>query len=429
MIFVSASGTRQRSNYWAGVVIVVLAAICLMLMARISHNRKNPSNMIEYSVVFNLSSGVNGVSPGSLVYYGGIEVGIIEGVAYKNGTLTVKTLVQNKFRLHPGAMIIRSESLIGGQASFVIVSTGNKDKSPLPNGASIMAAKNEDGARKIVGQENADHLKRIRDAISRFEDDYGDVSMSLDGFRDTRNEIEQFTAEVRSDVETWTPTMETMQTRLDSIGPRVSTAGEDLAGVNESAGRMIEDVDRLRLLFTDERFETLKNDLELAMTNYESLSSTFNEEIVPKTKSIMKAIEDSEARGKQTLAELQRMAGEGRGTMQIFVANSTLAAQELILAQDEILSTLGLSLLERPTQLDLELMIREEALEMWARTATRIHLLLGAVESLDIDSDESKRAEEILQRLRGELQKTLDDYLAVQKRIFNTAEPPDPEDR
>ncbi len=429
MIFVSASGTRQRSNYWAGVVIVVFAAICLMLMARISHNRKNPSNMIEYSVVFNLSSGVNGVSPGSLVYYGGLEVGIIEGVTYKDGNLTVKTLVQNKFRLHPGAMIVRSESLIGGQASFVIVWTGNKDKRPLPNGASIMAAKNEDGAQKIVGQENADHLKRIRDAISRLEDDYGDVSMSLDGFRDTRNEIEQFTAEVRSDVETWTPTIETMQTRLDSIGPRVSTAGEELARVNESAGRMIEDVDRLRLLFTDERFETLKNDLEQAMTNYESLSSTFNEEIVPKAESIMKAIEDSEARGKQTLAELQRMAGEGRGTMQMFVANSTLAAQELILAQDEILSTLGLSLLERPTQLDLELMIREEALGMWARTATRIQLILGAVESLNIDPEEFQAAEEILQQLRGELQKTLEDYLAAQKRIFRTAEPPDSEFR
>jgi oligoendopeptidase F len=192
---------------------------------------------------------------------------------------------------------------------------------------------------------------------------------------------------------------------------------------------MIEDVDRLRLLFTDERFETLKNDLEQAMTNYESLSSTFNEEIVPKAESIMKTIQDSEARGKQTLAELQRMAGEGRGTMQMFVANSTLAAQELILAQDEILSTLGLSLLERPTQLDLELMIREEALGMWARTATRIQLILGAVESLDIDPEEFQAAEEILQRLRGELQKTLEDYLAAQKRIFRTAEPPDPEVR
>ena len=192
---------------------------------------------------------------------------------------------------------------------------------------------------------------------------------------------------------------------------------------------VVEDVDRLRLLFTDERFEKLKSDLEQAMTNYESLSSTFNDEIVPRTKSIMEAIENSETMGKKTLAELQRMASQGRGTMQMFVANSTLAAQELLLAQDEILSTLGLSLLERPTQLDLELMIREEALEMWARTATRIHLLLGAVESLDIDSGESKQAEETLQRLRGELQRTLDDYLAVQKRIFRTAEPPDPEDR
>lgn len=424
VIFVNASGSRQRSDYWAGVVIVVLVFLCLLTMVRVNDQRMNPSNMVQYQVEFDLASGVEGVTPGSLVYYGGIEVGWIESVSYRNSILTVKTLIQDQFRLHPGATVTRAGSLIGGKASFVIESTGNKDKEPLPSGSIIKGANLNDGASLIVGRKNAEHLASIRRSLSQTSDDYSLIEPDLKRFRDTRDALEDFSAIVKSDMEKWNPKIEAIQSRLDSISPRLSTAGEDLAKMNDSAGTVIDDANQLSALFTDERFEKLKNDFEQAMASYEELSSTFDKEIVPKTEYIVKTMKDSEGRAEEALATLQRMSGEGRRTMQLFVANSTLAAQELIIAQNEILSTLGLSLLEHPTELDVEFMVREEALQMWARTAIRIQLLLSAVESMKIEPGKSKSAEEILKRLRGELQNTLDDYLKIQKQIFSSTDQP-----
>ena len=48
-----------------------------------------------------------------------------------------------------------------------------------------------------------------------------------------------------------------------------------------------------------------------------------------------------------------------------------------------------------------------------------VQLLLGAVESLEIDPSDSETAAETLDRLREELQRTLDAYLETQKRIFS----------
>lgn len=410
---------RKRSDYWAGVVILGVAVLCMLLMARINHNRKDPGNMIEYKVVFDLASGVEGVTPGSLVFYGGIEVGRIEGVSYENGVLTVKTMIQEKFRLHPGATITRSGSLIGGKASFVIESTGDRGASPLADGSSIRASSSKGGASAIVGDRNADRLSRIREAVNRLGDDYGMIESTLTDFQRTRDSVEDFSAEVNADLEGWDPRLTSIESRFESISPKFSAAGEHLTTMRESAVRFENDWEQLQALFTGERFETLKTDLEQALADYEELSSSFQQSVLPRAESIANGIETLGTQSDTTLAELQRLSGQGRRSMQIFVANSTLAAQELVLAKDEVIGSLGLSLLERPSELDMNLMIRAEALETWARTATRIQLLLGAVESLEIDPSDSETAAETLDRLREELQRTLDAYLETQKRIFS----------
>ena len=423
MIPVSAPG-RRRSDYWAGVVIVGLAVLCMLLMARINSDRKDPGDMIEYKVVFDLASGVEGVTPGSLVFYGGIEVGRIEGVSYQDRVLTVRTLIQKKFRLHPGATITRSGSLIGGKASFVIKSTGDNNANALPDGSRIKASSSKGGAGAIVGHRNADRLGRIQEALSRTSDDFGMVESGLAEIRKTRDSVEDFSAEVNTDLKTWEPRMKAIESRVDLISPKLSAAGENLSTMKDSAVSLEGDWLQLQTLFTDERFETLKTDLEQALADFDELASRFEQSILPRAESIADAIETLETHSEASLAELQRLSKEGRRTMQTFVANSTLAAQELVLAKDEIIGSLGLSLLERPSELDMNLMIREEALEAWARTATRLQLLLGAVESLKIDPSDSSRAPETLDRLREELQRTLDAYLDSQKRIFSpTASP------
>ena len=115
-----------------------------------------------------------------------------------------------------------------------------------------------------------------------------------------------------------------------------------------------------------------------------------------------------------------------KSTLDRFIADSTLASQELARTESEVIGSLGLPLLERPSSSDREQLIRAEAMSDWARVAEQVHLLLQAIETISLDDSDDPAARRTLGTLTETLKATLREYDEVQSRLFRPATGRDP---
>ena len=81
---------RNRSDYFAGLVILSCGVCVLIATGLTAHFRANPIGYQDYLVNFSLANGVQGIQMGSPVDFGGLNVGQVTGLQYQEGNLQVK---------------------------------------------------------------------------------------------------------------------------------------------------------------------------------------------------------------------------------------------------------------------------------------------------------------------------------------------------
>lgn len=420
----SEIANRQRRDRRAGVVILILAAFGLWLIFLANEARARPAELVEYNVIFKVAKGVNGVVPGSQIFYGGMQVGRVEKVTYRDGELVVTTLVSPQYRLHPGATITRQASPLGGKASFVIESTGDHSMAKLPEGSDIDAAEGPDGVSAVLGEANADRVTRIRDGISATVEGLGRINAQVAGLGDAADRIRAFGDVLDSDIEHWRPVVERLDERFERIEPKFAGVRSELEGVIAAGEPVRTGLLELSERFSGPEFESLRSGLAATGSDFDALAKTFEGDLVPRTRELVSRLESAGEDAGTLLDQLEATIATLRRSFQIFIANSTLTSQELVLARSEIISKLGLPLLERPSRAEIELLTRERALEAWASTANRIQLLLGAINSLEVDDGEHDPFRSTFKRLREELERTLEAYEGAQSTFFD--QPPAP---
>ena len=119
---------------------------------------------------------------------------------------------------------------------------------------------------------------------------------------------------------------------------------------------------------------------------------------------------------------LQSMASNARRSLQIAVGNSALAAQQLLLAQSEIIGSLGIPLIEKPSMEDQRLEIKLDILQRWTRSAIQLRGFLGALEMLKGNSDDIND-DAMLERLLDSLRAALADFEDAQSKLIGIEGP------
>lgn len=394
--------TRDRSDFLPGFVILVLLAILLLCTSVIAYFRSNPIGMRGYELQFTLGMGIQGLENGSPIYFGGIDVGQVNGLHYNQGNLVVHMEIDRSVRLYPGANISRSASLIGGQASLVIHDVGSTETGPLDGGSKIQASSGPGGVANLIGTENANRLTEIQDSLTNAVTALEAVRTEASRISGEAKELTVFAEAVEQDFETWQPHIERIEAKIDSIQEKGRLIKESQQGPEEGNAP---------------RQSTLSSSWAKIIEQANDLRDSFEKEVRPKLDRLIAAAEQDWEDLQSIMDRLQGLAGDARTSLNEFMANSTLAGEQLSLAESEILGALGLPLLERPSQQDIELLMREQAIGDWTRAAIELRESLEAMQTVSIPEGDDAQA--TLARLVDTLRAALADYEDAQGRFLS----------
>jgi hypothetical protein len=374
-----------------------------------SYFRSHPVGRANYLVEFSLGMGIEGLQTGSPIRLGGLDVGQVERLSYKEGRLMVDIGLDRTVRLYPGVQIIRVGSIVGGQAMLVITNAGETNAPPMKTGSTVQASPGTGGVENLIGTENASRLAKIqtslRSAVKGLEairDQAGHVSDDADSLKELANRVE-------TDAEIWRPKMDQIEKHFQSIrlkSTRIKDGVEPSEEHPEISG-----------------WAKLQSTFNKLIAQKEETEKAFDEDVLPKIDKIIATAEAAWDKLLENKGTFEKLASEGRTSLEVFMANSTLSSEQLALAESEILGALGLPLLEQPSAEDDQLLIRQQAMGDWTRAAFRLRTSLEALESIQIKEGDDAQA--TLARLVDTLHAALADYEEAQVRFFS---PPKPRD-
>ena len=418
----SEYGTDKKRERRAGMAIILLLAILLASITAFARWRNNPGETVTYQVVFDLQSGIEGVQPGSIVLYGGIEIGKVRKLHYRNEELIVVAEVIKTYQFREGAQVYRSTPLIGGASTLVVTSLGGQSEEVLPNNARINAILPKGGRTTILGEENVQRVDKIRLAFSESMDGLREMADKASRIGSASSSFTEFTGVMADDIEGWRPRLDAIENRLNSISSRLNALRDQTTPLMEKGDFVARELGSLGDTL-DEGTRNLGKDFDALSIDFEGLRNDYEEQVMPNLDAIISRGEASWLASQESLDRLRSLAGEGRSSLQKFIADSTLAAQQLKLAEAEIIGSLGLELLERPSTEDQDLLIREAAMGDWARTAVRLAELLRLLESIDAPAEDEGEQSKLLRRLIDEIRSNLAEFDSIQDRIFKLDRP------
>jgi hypothetical protein len=406
-----AINTRNRSDFLPGLCLLILAAFVLLGTGLYAHFRTNPRDRGHYIIEFSLGMGIQGLETGSPIRIGGLDVGQVDGLRYEQGRLMVEIELDNDVRLYPGTQIVRVGSLMGGQAMLVITDAGGTKSPPLKRGATIQAAPGAGGVENLIGRKNASRLDQIQTSIISTVSGLEAIGDQAGTISDNAESLRELAGMMKADAETWRPKVEKIEDRFESI--RVKSA------------RIKGDVEETSEQLEGASWEKLKKTLNELLARKEETEKEFDKSVLPK---IDKLLSSADAGWDNLLASkdsFEKLAGEGRTSLEIFMANSTLAGEQLRLAESEILGALGIPLLQKPSIEDQQLLIQQEAMGDWARAAFTLRASLVALETISIREGDDAQA--TLARLIDALHAALADYEEMQARFLAHSDPTKPQ--
>ena len=178
----------------------------------------------------------------------------------------------------------------------------------------------------------------------------------------------------------------------------------------------------LRETFGPERRRKLADAVNQAVEDAREISVRIDTEVIVQIESMIEQADYAWSDLQSIQDILQSMASNARRSFQVAVGNSALAAQQLLLAQSEIIESLGIPLIEKPSLQDQRLEIKLEILERWTRSATQLRRFLGAIEMLKGNSD-NVNDDALLERLIDSLRAALADFEEAQSKLIEIEAP------
>ena len=411
---------KERSNFRAGLFTIIILVVGFSFTLGLIRRNANAVEGAQYTLDFTMSDGVGTLQTGSLITAAGITVGQIDSLRIEKDTLKAEIFIKKPFALYPGAEIHRSDSLVGGAASLTISSFGDDSKPELKNGMEILSASKPPAIRGILGAKDASKILEIQRNTDELTEGMQRISTSLRGKNGVASFNEDFQSimeQTSQDVEIWAPRLERIQNRIEAFQTQLPDMKLELDELTQKSELTEKTILELRETFGPERRRKLVDAVNLALEDAREISTRIDTQVLPQIKSIIDQANYSWSDFQSIQKLVQSMASDARRSLQVAVGNSALAAQQLLLAQSEIIDSLGIPLIEKPSLEDQRLEIKLDILQRWTRSAIQLRRFLGALEMLKGNSD-NINDDDLLEHLLDSLRATLADFEDAQSKLI-----------
>ena len=416
---------KERSNFRAGLYTVIIILVGFTFTLGIIRRNANAVKGTQYTLSFTMNAGVGTLQAGSVITAAGIRVGQINLVDIDEETLKAEIFIRDPFLLYPGTVIFRSESLMGGVDSLTIDSFGDDAKPMLETGSEIRSAPKPPALKGMLGDRDASRIESIQKNTDELTRGLQQIATSLDdsdAFAGLNEDLQSMMKQTSQDVEIWAPRLERIQGRIETFRTQFPDMKLELDKLTQTSEVTEQAILELRETFSPERRQQLADAVNQAVRDAREISVRIDTEVITQIQSIIDQANYAWSDLQSIQDLLQSMASNARRSLQVAVGNSALAAQQLLLAQTEIIGSLGIPLIEKPSLKDEKLGIKIEILERWTRSAIQLRRFLGALEVLkgntaNVDDDA------LLERLVDSLRAALADFEDAQSRLIEIESP------
>ncbi len=404
---------RTRNNVRAGIFVTVAIALALATVLVLSDVWQTLSKPFhQYTVTFDVASGVQNISPGAAVRVGGMQMGkvkqvrpmIADGVFQE--VIEIDFSLDSRVRLYDNATVMITSALIGEGANLEIFNLGGDPAEPSEeaDAAERTPAVLADGG-VLEGTPGIGALAGILGPANAVK-----AEMIIDDFKATSGNIRQLTQRINQD--DW---------------PRWA---DDITEVMSWATSATERVDDLliegRGLFADTRGVVAENreSIGAIVTNAQSTSedmksvmSRVRTETVDKVHALLDTGQEGLNQASAVLKDLRMDYGIWATDVTETLAAARLTAQQLKLTSIEIRRS-PWKLLYRPGRSELEHELLYEAARSFALAGSDLKASSHSARRL-LEHHRDELDEETVKRINEFLGDSLERYSNAQQRLVD----------
>ncbi len=404
---------RTRNNVRAGIFVsttIVLALATVIVLSDVRKTLLRPTK--QYTVTFDVASGVQNISAGAAVRVGGMQMGKVKEVRpllsdeVFQEVIAIDFLLDSRVRLYDNATVMITSALIGDSANLEIISVGGDPAAPseevdaadrppavLAVGGVLEGTPGIGPLVGVLGPANAAKAETI-----------------IDDFKATSGNIRQLTQRINQD--DW---------------PRWA---DDITDVMSWATTATKKVDDLliegRGLFADARGVVAENRESIgaivtnARTTSEDLKSVMSRvrtETVDKVHALLDTGQEGLNQALAVLEDLRRDYDVWATDVTEALAAARLTAQQLKLTSIEIRRS-PWKLLYRPGRSELEHELLYEAARSFALAGSDLRASSDSAQRL-LDRHRDELDEETVKRINEFLGDSLQRYSNAQQRLVD----------
>jgi hypothetical protein len=412
---------KDRSNFKAGLSTIIAVLVTFTFILTVIKRNARSVKGSTYRLTFTMQAGVGSLEAGSIITAAGIKVGQIKKVTIIKSELFADIFIEDPYNLFPDALIYRSDSIMGGEATLTIGSFGDATQSELAEGHQINSAPQPPAINGILGETGASRIQTIEKNSAQLSRGMRQITADLKkntDFIDLNQDFQSIMKQTSADAEAWEPQLQRIQQRIEAFQAQFPDMNRDLGRLTETSKLTEERILKLRTAVGPKQREMIMDAVNEMIEDAKMASARVEEHVIPQIELILSKATQSWDDLESIQGLLKAMAANAKKTLQVAVANSALAAQQLVLAQKEIIGSLGIPLLEKPSVEDQRLGLRIEILDAWARSATRLRRFLDGLEAAEKTFDELKD-DVLLERLMDSLKAALLDFEEAQSNLIS----------
>ena len=408
----SGQSERQRNNVRAGIfvsVTLLMAIVTVFILTNAWRGIFSSSN--EYTVIYDVSSGVRNLKDGADVRVGGMSFGqvlsikprISEGMPFEQ--IEVEFSVKSPVEIFANAEILVTSSLIGSDAWLDIPSVGTPDAGPAPDDG-VIGVGSVGVLTGLLGPGNAskanamiDDAKQFTSFMASVEDEYQRrVVPILSNAESATQDIAGLAHTIRED--NWP----VWAVNVDRVLDWASSATDDFDAILVNGRGILED-----------NRPKIRNTID----NIESATETFNTTTLVKLHDLLDTGQESMDNALAVLENVNREFDSWMPDIHDMLANFRLTAQQAKLALIEIRRS-PWKIFYTPTPTDVEHELLYSAARSFAFAASDLKASAGSMQRvLDRHGEKAFTDPKTMQRLNDYLIDSLEDYEKAQQRLVD----------
>lgn len=406
---------RHRNNLRAGIFVSVALITALIVVVVLSGVWTTLTRTTEdYTVRFEVSSGVANLKRGAEVRVGGLALGRVESVepsvapgqAFED--ILVRFNLHDAIELFGDAKILVSSPLLGSDAWLDIPHVGHP-ATPMPDDGVIPGATSAGMLTTMLGPANADRADAIIENAERFSAYLGELPETVDPIVQDVGAVVHDLREERWPH--WAGSVDEIMTWATSFTASIDGGIADArAFIGDGRDILAENRDALRTSMSN--VETTSEDVKV-------IAERVRTETLDKANALLDngrlAIDDARA-------ALDRIRTDYDGWSERLgdtFANASLASQQLKLATIEVRRS-PWKLLYRPSPTELEHELLYDAARSFALASADLKAASASVKAiLDEHGDVLGQDDALLERVQRNLTGPLENYERAQQRLLD----------